>query len=82
MSITDDKIKEIREVVKSGKGDQAYWLSCTPEERVFAIELMRQKKYSYDAETQPRIQRVFEVIDVSRYREHNSASNEAPKENS
>jgi hypothetical protein len=37
-----------------------YWLSKTPQERLEAVELMRQIIYGYDPTT-TRLQRVFEV---------------------
>ena len=43
----------------------AYWHSRTPQERVWALELMRQKAYGYDPAT-TRLQRVLEVVDLDR----------------
>lgn len=40
--------------------EKAYWLSKTPEERLQAVELMRQIVYGYDPST-TRLQRVFET---------------------
>jgi hypothetical protein len=40
--------------------EKEYWLSKTPEERLEAVELMRQVIYGYDPTT-TRLQRVFEV---------------------
>ena len=40
--------------------DKAYWLSRTPEERLEALELMRQVNYGYDPTTKG-LQRVFEI---------------------
>jgi hypothetical protein len=40
--------------------DRAYWLSKTPEERLAALELMRQIAYGYDPST-TRLQRVLSV---------------------
>jgi len=40
--------------------DREYWLSRTPEERLEAVELMRQIIYGYDPST-TRLQRVFEI---------------------
>jgi hypothetical protein len=40
--------------------EKAYWLSKTPQERLQALELMRQIVYGYDPVT-TRLQRVFEV---------------------
>ena len=41
--------------------EKAYWLSRTPEERLEALELMRQVLYGYDPTT-TRLQRVLTVI--------------------
>ena len=43
--------------------DRAYWRSRTPEERLEALELLRQVVYGYDPAT-ARIERVLEVIDL------------------
>jgi hypothetical protein len=45
--------------------DKAYWLSKTPEERLAALELMRQIIYGYDHSTAPRLQRVLELAERS-----------------
>ncbi len=45
--------------------DVAYWRSKTPQERLQAVELMRQVIYGYDPAT-IRFQRVFEVVDLKR----------------
>jgi hypothetical protein len=39
-----------------------YWHARTPEERIEALELMRQTVYGY-GETPPRLQRVLEVTE-------------------
>lgn len=41
--------------------EKEYWLSKTPEERLQALELMRQIIYNYDPAT-ARLQRVLEII--------------------
>jgi len=41
--------------------DKAYWLSKTPEERLQAVEILRQLNYGYKNSSE-RIQRVFEVV--------------------
>jgi hypothetical protein len=43
-------------------GDKEYWLSKTPDERMAALEFMRQVAYGYDPAT-ARLQRVFEVVE-------------------
>jgi hypothetical protein len=41
--------------------DKAYWFARSPEERLRAMELMRQIVYNYDPTE--RLQRVFEVAE-------------------
>jgi hypothetical protein len=43
----------------------AYWRAKSPEERMEALELMRQIIYGYDPAT-TRLQRVFEVAELER----------------
>jgi hypothetical protein len=40
--------------------EKSYWLSKTPEERLQAVELMRQIVYGYDPSA-TRLQRVLEI---------------------
>ena len=42
--------------------DLEYWLSKTPEERVAAIEFLRQQRYEAKDGSTPRLQRVVKVI--------------------
>jgi hypothetical protein len=42
--------------------DLAYWLSVSPEDRIAAIEYMRQVIYGTDP-AHDRVQRVLEIID-------------------
>lgn len=42
--------------------EKVYWLSKTPEERLQALELMRQIVYGYDPDT-ARLQRVLEIAE-------------------
>ena len=44
--------------------DKAYWLSRTPQERLAALEQMRQINYGYDP-VSDRIQRTIEVAERS-----------------
>ena len=44
--------------------DKAYWHSKTPQERMAALELMRQINYGYDPTTE-RLQRVLEVAEFT-----------------
>jgi hypothetical protein len=43
--------------------DRAYWHSRTPEERLQAVELMRQSAYGNDPAT-ARLQRVLEITQL------------------
>jgi hypothetical protein len=45
--------------------EKAYWLSKTPQERLAALELMRQIVYGYEYATAPRLQRVFAIAERS-----------------
>jgi hypothetical protein len=45
--------------------DKAYWLSRTPEERLQAVEFLRQLNYGHDQST-ARLQRVLEVTQLKR----------------
>lgn len=44
--------------------EKAYWLSKTPQERLAALELMRQIMFGYDPVTD-RMERVLEVVEVA-----------------
>lgn len=44
------------------ENDVGYWLSKTPEERILAIEFLRQLNFGYDPSTE-RLQRVFETAE-------------------
>lgn len=44
--------------------DRAYWHSKTPQERMEALEQMRQMNYDYDP-VSDRIQRTLEVVERS-----------------
>lgn len=45
--------------------EKTYWLSKTPEERLQALELIRQTLYGYTLAT-ARLQRVLEVAELPR----------------
>ncbi len=45
--------------------ERDYWATKTPEERLAALEFMRQVMYGYDPTT-VRLQRVLEVAELSR----------------
>jgi hypothetical protein len=43
--------------------EHEYWRAKSPQERMVALELMRQIIYGYDPAT-TRLQRVFEVVEL------------------
>jgi hypothetical protein len=45
--------------------ERAYWWSKTPQERLEALEIMRQIAYGYDPATE-RLQRVLEIAQLTR----------------
>ncbi len=59
----DKKTFEIRDL-KDVKSDLNYWLSKTPEERISAIEILREINYGYNPATD-RLQRFFEIAELS-----------------
>ncbi len=44
--------------------EKQYWLSKTPVERLYCVEIMRQMLYGYDPLT-ARLQRFFETAELS-----------------
>jgi len=62
MTIDDADFEAIKLAVESGITDPAFWLSRTVDERLVAIELMRQRAWGYDAQSVPKLQKVFEVV--------------------
>ncbi len=48
-----------------GGDEKQYWLSKTPQERIEALELMRQIIYGYDPSTE-RIQNDLEIADLKK----------------
>lgn len=44
--------------------DLEYWLSRTPEERIEAVEFLRQMTYGYDPAT-ARVERILEIADLT-----------------
>ncbi len=49
---------------EADEADKAYWHSKSPQERMAALELMRQINYGYDPTTE-RLQRVLEVAELT-----------------
>lgn len=65
-----DKFRVDRSVIQVAKvsdrhSDRAYWLSKTIQERLEALEFLRQLAYGYDPAT-TRLQRVLEVVKRTR----------------
>ena len=57
---------EVKRMVDEAKAlGPTYWHSRTPQERLRALELMRQEAYGYNPAT-TRIQRVFEVAQLKK----------------
>jgi hypothetical protein len=51
--------------VEAAEDDRTFWQSKTPEERLAALELLRQIHYGYDPSTE-RLQRVLAVVELGR----------------
>jgi hypothetical protein len=49
--------------LEESASDREYWLSKSPQERMEALELMRQIIYGYDPAT-TRLQRVLEIAEL------------------
>ena len=48
---------------EAAKQDRLFWQSKTPEERLAALELLRQIHYGYDPSTE-RLQSVLKVVEL------------------
>jgi hypothetical protein len=68
MKTKKERIEEIKLAADSGITDRAFWHSRTPEERLWAMELMRQRAYGYDESSVPKLQRVIEFATLKRYK--------------
>ena len=67
MKIDDAAFEEIKLAVETGVTDRAFWQSRTPDERIAAMELMRQRAYGYDEHSMPKLQKVIEIVDLKKY---------------
>jgi len=47
---------------EADEADREYWRNKTPQERLAALELLRQNAYGYDDPTTSRLQRVLEIV--------------------
>jgi hypothetical protein len=61
-SIKYDWLEETLEELNSH--DKSYWHSRAPEERLHALELMRQKTYGYDP-TSVKVKRVLKISQIT-----------------
>jgi len=66
----DEALDEIKLAVEREITDREFWHSRTPEERLWAAELMRRRKYGYDENSIPKFEKVFEVTTLKRYPKH------------
>lgn len=56
---------EVKRMVEEAKAaGPTYWHSRTPQERLWALELMRQEAYGYDP-CAARLQRVLEIVQLT-----------------
>ena len=67
MNISDVKIDKTAFQVFSSfeeadEADRAHWRNASPDERLLALELMRQSAYGYSDPTTSRLQRVLEIV--------------------
>lgn len=46
----------------SKRSEREYWMSCTPEERLTALEMLRRSIFGYD-ENERGLRGFFEVVD-------------------
>ncbi len=63
-SIRMDKAAFSVSSIDDESDEQQYWLSKTPVERIYCVEIMRQMLYGYDPLT-TRLQRFFEIAELS-----------------
>lgn len=63
----ETKLEAIKLAVETGVTDREYWHSRTPQERIWAVELMRRRAYGYDENSIPKIQKVIEFATLKHY---------------
>lgn len=59
-----EKFSVLSSFEEAEAADKAYWHSKTPQERLEALELMRQINYGYNPTTE-RLQRVLEIVEFT-----------------
>ncbi len=62
--VDKEELSVLSSFEEADAADKAYWHSKTPQERMAALELMRQINYGYDPTTE-RLQRVLEVVEFT-----------------
>lgn len=55
-------VREVRSP-KEVRADRDYWRTRSPQERLEALELLRQITYGYDPAA-TRLQRIFEIVEL------------------
>lgn len=60
----DKSALSVSSISEVSDDDKEYWHAKTPQERLEAVELMRQISYGYDPTT-TRLQRVLEVVQLT-----------------
>lgn len=81
----ETKLEEIKLAIETHGSDPVYWRSRTPEERIWAVELMNRRAYGYDEHSVPKFQRVIEIATLKRYEPRPAEaenSTDLPKEKS
>jgi hypothetical protein len=61
----DRTVLSVKTLAEAAEEDRTFWWSKTLEERLAALELMRQIHYGYDPSTE-RLQRVLTVVELGK----------------
>jgi hypothetical protein len=59
----DKTVFSVMSYAEAAEEDRTFWWSKTPEERLAALELLRQIHYGYDPAA-TRLQRVLEIVEL------------------
>ena len=62
MKVDRSKIAVFDSFDDVARSERQYWMSCTPEERLTALEMLRRTTYGYD-EDERGLQGFFEVVE-------------------
>jgi len=77
MKTEEERLEEIKLAVENGVTDREFRHSRTPQERIWAVVLMNRRKYGYDENAMPRIERILEVMTPKRYGQGEASTSEA-----